>query len=124
MGRCRDCVVGLFGACGRNADYCRLERETLMDQARSVAGRQGHTLGEFVQVQGYSVWQAQCLECGQSALIDIEPATDSPAVYGEATANRCPAAGGHAGLDSAVEPNALTPNDLPPWERPLNVGGG
>lgn len=120
MGKCKDCVVGLFGACGRNADYCRLERETLMDQARSLAGRWGHTLGEFIQVQGYSVWQARCLECGQAAFIDIDPATDGRVVYGDATAGRCPAASENPDVDSDVQPNVPVTNDVPPWERPLN----
>ena len=124
MGKCKDCVVGLFGSCGRNADYCRLERETLMEEARLLAKEHGHVLGEFVQVKELSIWQAHCAQCDQLAFIDIDPAVDNPPIYGEATTVRCPAAeeiglpGGTAECRPAAE------DDDAPWDRPLGMRDG
>ena len=86
--RCKDCVVGLFGACG--IDHCRQEREALIEQARRLAEQHGHTLAEFVKVKSYAIWQARCVRCGQSAAINLNPSPNEPDVYGEAVTTNCP----------------------------------
>ncbi|NIV30725.1 MAG: hypothetical protein GWN58_14865 [Anaerolineae bacterium] len=91
MKRCKNCVVGLFGACG--IDYCRSEREGLIEQAQRSAEGRGHSLAEFVKVPDYPIWQARCVRCGQLAAINLDPAPNEPDVYGEAASVRCPVTG-------------------------------
>jgi len=88
MGQCKDCVVGLFGAC--RPDYCYGERQGLIEEAEYLATRGGHALGPFDKVKGHPIWRARCVQCGRSAAIALDPAQDEPQVYGDATTTRCP----------------------------------
>jgi hypothetical protein len=88
MKKCKNCVVGLFGACG--IDYCYSEREGLIEEAQRFAEQRGHSLAEFVKVQDYPIWQARCVRCGQLAAINLDPASNEPDVYGEAASVTCP----------------------------------
>lgn len=88
MKRCKNCVVGLFGACG--IDYCYSEREGLREEAERRAEQRGHTLTEFVKAKDYPIWQAQCVRCGQLAAINLDPMVNEPDVYGEAVNDNCP----------------------------------
>jgi predicted molibdopterin-dependent oxidoreductase YjgC len=86
--RCKDCVVGLLGACG--LDYCRQEREALIEEALLSAEARGHALSEFVKVQDHPIWEARCVHCGQLAAVCLDPAPNEPDVYGEALTTDCP----------------------------------
>ena len=86
--RCKDCVVGILGACG--ADYCYGERQGLVEEAEALAEGKGHVLGSFDKVKGLPVWRAHCVRCGRSAAIALDPGPGEPQVYGEATTGRCP----------------------------------
>jgi len=88
MSKCRDCVVGLLGVCG--VDYCRQEREVLIEQARQAAERRGHSLTEFVKVRNYPIWEALCVRCGRLAAINLDPVPNEADIYGEALAVNCP----------------------------------
>lgn len=90
MSRCKQCAVGLLGAC--SLDYCQPEREVLIEQARQAAEARAHTLADFEKAKDIPVWQATCTRCGQEAVINLDPATGEPDVYGAAVANDCPAA--------------------------------
>jgi hypothetical protein len=90
MIKCKECAVGLLGAC--SLDYCRAEREALIEQARHAAEARGHTLTPFAKVDDHPIWQARCGLCGQMAAINLSPPTGEPDVYGEAVASVCPEA--------------------------------
>ena len=96
MEKCRACVADLLGAC--HEDFCRTEREALAEEAERRATQHGHTLGEFVKSKGCPVWQAQCIHCGKSAVICIDPMPGEADIDGEAVSARCP-----AGRDSLKE---------------------
>lgn len=61
-----------------------------MDEARCLAERRGHELGEFVKVTDYTVWESRCVLCGQIARIDVSPETHAPSVHGDAISVDCP----------------------------------
>ena len=106
MPSCKDCVaIGLLGICD---DYCREEREPLMDEARQSAEQHGHTLTEFDKVKGYAIWQAKCVRCGQLAAVNLDPPPNGADVYGEATTAVCPY--------SQSEPSRLDPQE---YSQPL-----
>jgi hypothetical protein len=86
---CKNCVVGLFGMC-HNMEFCRLEREILMEQAQQSAEQRGHTLAEFVKVKGCAIWQAQCIRCDWLAAINLDPPPNEADIYGEAVTTACP----------------------------------
>jgi hypothetical protein len=88
MSRCKDCVVGLLGACG--TDYCGPERTALIEEAQRSAEQRGHTLAEFVKVKDYPIWQARCVRCGRLAAINLDPSPDEADIYGEALTVVCP----------------------------------
>jgi len=90
MGKCKDCLVGLFGAC--SGDYCRVERGILIEQAQHLAGQHGHVLGEFVKVKNRPIWEARCVQCGQGVAVTLDPAPGEPDVYGDALTTPCPEA--------------------------------
>lgn len=90
MKKCKNCVVGLFGACG--IDYCYAEREGLIEEAQRSAEGRGHSLAEFVKVPDDPIWQAWCVRCGQLVAINLDPAPNEPDVYGEAASVTCPEA--------------------------------
>jgi len=85
---CKDCVAWLLGGC-RTAEYCRPERECLIETAREAAERGGHVLAEFIHVKGRPVWQAECTRCGQSVGINLDPSPDEACVYGEVVTAAC-----------------------------------
>ena len=85
--RCKDCVVGLFGACA--ADYCAAERAGLMEQAQAAAGQRGHTLGEFAKARGRPTWEARCLRCGRVAAICLDPECAGQDLSGPALVEDC-----------------------------------
>ncbi len=87
MARCKDCVVGILGACG--VDYCRTERELLVDQARQLAEHRGHSLSGFIKEKNRPVWRASCIRCGLQAGINLDPSTDERDVFGEAVTAQC-----------------------------------
>ena len=88
MARCKNCVVGLLGACSE--DYCQTERSLLIEQAQEAAKRQGHTLGEFVKVKDYATWQARCERCGQLVTINLNPEPGELDICGEGATAACP----------------------------------
>lgn len=90
MRRCKNCVVGLFGAC--RPDYCYGERQGLIEEAEYLAAQGGHVLGSFDKVEGHPIWRSYCVHCGQSAAIALDPAPSEPQVYGDATSTVCPQA--------------------------------
>ncbi len=87
--RCRDCVVGVFGACG--GDYCAAERAGLIEQAQVAAEQRGHVLGEFVKVKGKPTWEARCRRCGRIAAICLDPEGPGQDLSGPALVDPCPA---------------------------------
>ena len=89
MKRCRNCVTGLFWACG--ADYCYGERQGLIEEAQWQAEQRGHTLSAFAKDRGVPQWRARCTHCGREAVIRLDPAPDQADVYGEAVRTDCPA---------------------------------
>jgi len=88
MRKCKNCVVWLLGVCGM--DYCRQEREVLIEQAQRFADQRGHTLTEFVKVKGYAIWQARCVRCDWPAAINLDPPPNEPDIYGKAVTTNCP----------------------------------
>lgn len=101
MAKCKNCVVGLFGACG--PDYCSAEREGLIEEAQQSAGQHGHALTAFVKVKDYPIWKAECIRCGRSAAINLDPAQGEPDVYGEAATVDC--------LEADTEPTRTGPDE-------------
>ena len=87
MGGCRECAVGLLGAC--REDYCRSEREPLIEDASGLAAAHGHALSDFVKVSHRPVWQAHCLCCGRLVKINLDPVPNEPDVGGEACETDC-----------------------------------
>ena len=85
--RCRDCVVGLLGACG--ADYCRSERQSLIEDARWTAEGRGHQLDPFEKLDGQAVWQARCVRCGRGVTVRLDPAPGERDLAGEAVEVNC-----------------------------------
>ena len=88
MIRCKECAVGLLGAC--RLDYCQAEREALIEQAQQAAEAYGHPLTEFTKVKDYPIWQATCSLCGQTVAINLDPPAGEPDIYGTAVASACP----------------------------------
>ena len=88
MSKCKDCVVGLLGVCG--IDYCRQEREVLIEEAQQAAEQRGHSLTEFVKVKDHPIWEARCVRCGQLAAIHLDPVPNEADITGEALAGHCP----------------------------------
>lgn len=72
MKRCKNCVVGLFRACA--PDYCRQERQGLIENAHWFAEQRGHVLSEFIKLDGQPVWQARCVTCGRMVSVCLDPA--------------------------------------------------
>jgi hypothetical protein len=91
MALCKNCVVGLLGVCSE--EFCRPEREGLIEEAQRSAEQHGHTLTEFIKVEDYPIWQARCVRCGQLAVIRLDPLPNEPDIYGEALAVNCPELG-------------------------------
>lgn len=87
MSKCKDCVVGLLGACA--GDYCRVEREILIEQALEHAAEHRHVLGPFVKRKGAPVWEACCTRCGKTAAITLDPAPGEPDLSGEVLTTEC-----------------------------------
>jgi len=85
---CKGCVVPLLTVC---KDYCREERESLIEGANCTAERLGHALGEYVHVEGFPIWQARCQRCGRLVVINLDPAPGELAISGEAVAVKCSA---------------------------------
>jgi hypothetical protein len=84
--KCRDCVVGVLGACN---DYCRPERKALMEQAHESANALGHTLTPFVQVGKRPIWKAHCVRCARSVTVQLDSRPDEPDIYGPAVTHPC-----------------------------------
>ena len=88
MAECKNCVVGILGAC--SFDYCRTEREILLEQALELTAQRGHTLSEFAKVKGSPIWQALCIHCRQPVAINLDPRPGELDISGGALAARCP----------------------------------
>jgi hypothetical protein len=88
MKKCRHCVTGLFWAC--DSDYCYQERQGLVEEAQFQTEQHGHVLTSFAKEKGRPIWRAECLGCGQEAIIRLDPAPNEPDVYGEALVTDCP----------------------------------
>ncbi len=91
MGLCKECVAFHLGAC-RNLDYCRQERQALMEEAYQSVQAHGHSeLSPFVRWrEGYSIFEAHCLACGMVVRIDVNPAPGECELCGEALSQDCP----------------------------------
>lgn len=72
-------------------DYCREEREALIEGANHTAEELGHALGVYVHVEGFPIWQARCQTCGCLVVINLDPAPGEVAISGEAVAVECSA---------------------------------
>ena len=90
MPRCKNCAVGLLGAC--SIDYCQQEREVLIDQARQAAESGGHALSSFEKAKDHPIWQATCSRCGQVAAVNLDPPPGERDIYGDAVSGVCPKA--------------------------------
>jgi hypothetical protein len=77
-------------------DYCRTERELLIEQARQFAEQRGHSLSDFVKEKRRPVWRATCIHCGLLAGINLDPSSNETDVYGEAVTAQCVKEGGTA----------------------------
>ena len=90
MARCKNCVVWWFGVCA-GGYYCQHERETLIEEANDRAGQLGHQLGPFEdKVAEYAAWMARCTNCGQLAVISLDPRPGEQTLYGGAVSEPCP----------------------------------
>ena len=89
MARCKGCSVGLLGACG--VDYCRQEREAMVEQAERLARQYGHALTSFSKVKRYPIWQARCVHCGQRVSLNLDPKPNEPDISGPVVEAECPA---------------------------------
>ncbi len=87
MSLCRDCAVGLLGAC--NGDYCRAEREPLLEEAQLLAEQHAHVLTDWAKQKGVPVWQACGQRCGRGATINLDPAPGEFALEGNAITQDC-----------------------------------
>ena len=87
MKRCKECAVGLLGAC--SLDYCQSEREPLVENARQAAEARGHKLTEFTKIEQYPIWQAACSRCGKLAVVNLNPKQGERDISGEATTSVC-----------------------------------
>lgn len=87
MNRCKNCTVGLFGAC--RPDYCRQERQGLIEDALWAAEERGHILSAFAKVKRRPIWEARCICCGQLAAVCLDPGPGEPDVYGQALETIC-----------------------------------
>lgn len=94
MERCKGCVAELLGAC--REDFCRAEREALIEEAERRARQHGHALGEFVKSKGCPVWRALCIHCGKPVLINLDPVPGEADIYGEALFANCPTTRGRS----------------------------
>ena len=119
MTRCRECTVGLLGAC--RLDYCQAEREPLIDQAQQTAEAYGHSLTGFAKVKDHPIWQATCSLCGQVAAINLDPPAGDPDVYGEAVASPC--LGADVSESELAASAGQGPPDPPAWYNELASPG-
>lgn len=88
MGKCKDCVAGLFGVC--RGDFCYTERVGLVERAQRAAGQLGHKLGDFTKIKEQPVWQSECKRCALRVSITVDPELGEPALWGEALSASCP----------------------------------
>jgi len=88
MRKCKNCVTGLFFACG--SDYCFQERQGLVEEATFRAEQRGHTLSEFTKDRAFPVWRARCLHCNREAIYQLDPEPGESDVHGEALITDCP----------------------------------
>ena len=86
MGKCKDCVAGVLGAC---KDYCAFERQLLEDQAQALAEAQGHLPGPWIKVENVAHWQSQCSHCGQALLISLTPKLGEAEISGPGLNSPC-----------------------------------
>ena len=85
---CKDCVVGLFVTC-HNEEYCRQEKDALIEQAQEAAESEGHSLAKFTKRRQVAIWHARCVQCGQVATVCLSPSPGEPDVRGEAVSGVC-----------------------------------
>ena len=85
--RCRNCVAGLFGACGD--DYCRPERQGLIDGAQWTAEGRGHRLEDFAKLDGQAIWQSRCVTCGRGITVRLDPVPGEQDLAGDALEVDC-----------------------------------
>ncbi|MCJ7736130.1 MAG: hypothetical protein MUQ10_02290 [Anaerolineae bacterium] len=88
MASCKECVAGRFGLC-HSGEYCRVEREVLVEEAVRIVEERAHVMGECVKVKGCSQWVLRCELCGRSVLLDLNPAPGEPDISGDALAEDC-----------------------------------
>ena len=88
--RCKDCVAGLFGACG--VDYCRPERQGLIEDAQWTAAGRGHQLEAFAKLDGQAAWQSRCAVCGLEVTVRLDPAPGQQDLAGKVLEVDCVAA--------------------------------
>ncbi len=115
MGSCRKCSVWHLGVC-TDMDYCRAERESLMEGAQQLAEQRGHALTAFVRVeQGLSIFQCQCMHCGKTVVIDVNPDPGEKDMYGEALIIICIEFDGDQ--DDAKANDRAADESAPDWAR-------
>ncbi len=115
MGSCRRCSAWHLGVC-RDRNYCRAERESLMEGAQKLAEQRGHTLTEFVWVeQLLSILQSQCIHCGKTVVIDVNPGPGEKDMYGEALIIICIKFDGDR--DDAKANERAADEGAPDWAR-------
>ena len=115
MGSCRNCSAWHFGVC-RDLNYCRAERESLMEGAQQLAEQRGHTLTEFARVElGLSIFQSQCIHCGETVIIDVNPGPGEKDMYGVALTTYCIEFDGDR--DDAKANERAVDESAPDWAR-------
>lgn len=92
MEKCKGCVADVLGIC--QGDFCRAEREALIEEAERRARQLGHALSDFVKSKGCPVWRARCIHCDEPVAINLDPAPGEAAIYGEAVETGCAATAG------------------------------
>lgn len=116
MGSCRECPVWQFGVC-RDRNYCRAEREALMEVAQRLAEQRGHSLTEFARIEhDSSIFACECIDCGKKVAVDTNPGPDEKDMYGEALTGNCTQFEGDQGGAKADERNV--DELVPDWVRP------
>jgi len=89
MNKCKGCTAALFGPCH---DYCRAEREGLIEEAQRLAAQGGHALGTFEHIVGYPTWVARCAQCGRMVTATLDPQPGQSVLSGAALEESCPVA--------------------------------
>ena len=79
--------MGLLGACGD--DYCRPERQGLIEDAQWTAEGRGHQLAPFAKLEKQSAWRSRCVVCGLGVTVRLDPGPGERDLGGKALEVDC-----------------------------------